>query len=211
MKRLALRILEIAFVLLVLFGVPSIASADGITWTLNGVTFGDWTNFASGATIGTVIGTGGTASGSFVYDPNNGSNGTYSNISVSTTPWATLLVPTGYTSLTPLANSNSTGLGLQTPPCSDPSCLDLTNISFLFLVFSNPLTNAGGTIPISLLPGDSGELLCLNTACDAFDTRSVASGEVSAVATPEPAAFLLLGIGLLALLIGSATRKVVSV
>ena len=213
MKRPTLRILKLALVLLVLFGVPSIASADGITWTLSGVTFGDWTNFPPGATTGTVIGTGGTASGSFVYDALNGTNGTYSDISVSTTLWATLLVPTSYTSLTPLANSNSTGLGLQTPPCSDPSCLDLTNISFLFLVFSNPLTNAGGTIPISLLPGDSSELLCLNTACDAFDTRSITSGEVSAVVTPtpEPAAFLLLGIGLLALLIGSATRKVVSV
>ncbi|SRR5258708_744923 len=206
MKRLTLRILKIALVLLVLFGVPSIASADGITWTLDGVTFGDWTT-SSGATIGI----GGSTSGSFVFDALNPN--TYSDISVSTTPWATLLVPTSYTSLTPLANSNSTGLGLQTPPCSDPSCLDLTNISFLFLVFSNPLTNAGGTIPISLLPGDSSELLCLNTACDDFDTRSVASGEVSAVVTPtpEPAAFLLLGIGLLALLIGTATRKVVSV
>lgn len=209
MKRLTLRILKIALVLLVLFGVPSIASADGITWTLSGVTFGDWTN-----TTGTVIGTGGTASGSFVYDALSGNNGTYSDISVSTTPWATLLAPTIYTSVSPLANSDSTGLGLQTPPCSDPSCLDLTNISFLFLVFSNPLTNAGGTIPLSLpATNDFSELLCLNAACDNFDTRSVTGGEVSAAVTPtpEPAAFLLLGIGLLALLIGTATRKVVSV
>ena len=197
MKRLG--ILKIALVLLVLFGLPSIASADGITWTLDGVTFGDWTT-SSGVTIGT----GGSASGSFVFDA---LANTYSDVSVSTTPWATLLVPTNYTSLTPLANSNSTGLGLG------GGGSDLTNISLLFLVFTDPLTNAGGTIPISLLPGDSLEVLCLNTGCDAFDMRSVTSGKVSAaaVATPEPAAFLLLGIGLLALLIGSATRKVVSV
>jgi len=207
MKRPTLRILKIAFVLLVLFGAPSIATADGITWTLSGVAFGDWTT-ASGATIGT----GGTASGSFFFDALNPN--TYSDISVSTTAWATLLVPTIYTSLTPLANSNSTGLGLQAPPCSDPSCPDLTNISFLFLVFSNPLTNAGGTVQISLLPSDSvEELLCLNSGCSDFDVRLVTGGEVSGVATatPEPASFLLLGIGLLALLIGTATRKVVSV
>ena len=206
MKRPTLRILKIALILLVLFGVPSIASADGITWTLNGVTFGDWTT-SSGATIGT----GGSASGSFVFDALNPN--TYSDISVSTTPWATLLVPTSYTSLTPLANSNSTGLGLQTPPCSDPSCVDLTNISFLFLVFDDPLTNAGGTIPISLVPGDSMEFICLDAGCGTFDARSVTGGEVSgvAVATPEPAASLLLGIGLLALLIATTTRKVVSV
>jgi hypothetical protein len=202
MKRLG--ILKIALVLLVLFGVPSIASADGITWTLNGVTFGDWTT-ASGVTIGT----GGSASGSFVFDS---LTNIYSDISVSTTPWATLLVPTNYTSLTTIANSNSIGLGLQTPPCSDPSCPDLQNISFLFLAFSQPFTNAGGTIPISLVP-NSLEFVCLDTGCDAFDMRLVTGGEVSAaaVATPEPTAFLLLGIGLLALLIGSATRKVGSV
>jgi hypothetical protein len=203
MKRLG--ILKIALILLVLLGVPSIASADGITWTLDGVTFGDWTT-ASGVTIGT----GGSASGSFVFDPLNPN--TYSDISVSTTPWVTLLVPTSYTSLTTIANSNSIGLGLQTPPCSDPSCPDLQNISLLFLAFTQPLTNAGGTIPIALVP-NSLEFVCLDTGCNTFDMRLVTSGEVSAaaVATPEPAAFLLLGIGLLALLIGSARRKVVSV
>ena len=199
MKRLG--ILKIALVLLVLFGVPSIASADGLIWTLDGVTFGDWTT-----SLGVTIGTGGSATGSFVFDGN-----IYSDVSVSTTPWATLLVPTSYTSLTTIANSNSTGLGLQTPPCSDPSCPDLQNISFLFLVFTQPLTNAGGTIAISLVP-NSLEFVCLDTACDASDMRLVTGGEVSAaaVATPEPAASVLLGIGLLALLIGSAIRKVVS-
>jgi hypothetical protein len=211
MKRLTLRILKITLVLLVLFGVPSIASADGITWTLDGVTFGDWTNVAtdaSGNVISTVIGTGGTASGSFVFDALAFPVPLYSNISVSTTTWATLSAPTSYATLTDFANSNSTGLGLQRGSSSD-----LTNVSFLFLVFNDPLTNLGGISPISTIPGDSMELLCLDFACDTFDSRQVTGGEVSgaAVVTPEPAAFSLLGIGLLALLIGSATRKVVSV
>jgi hypothetical protein len=214
MNRLISRSLITVFALFVLFCVPSIASADGLTWTLMNVTFGDWTNFPPGATIGTVIGTGGTASGSFFYDANPSPIGAYGPISVSTTPWATTL-STAYTTLTPLANSNNGGLGLCSPPtCGTAS--DLTDASFLFLVFNdsplfnNSLTNAGGTIPISTIPGDSMEELCLDSGCDSFDVRSVTGGDVFAVATPEPATFLLLGCGLLALIIGSAMRKVVS-
>ncbi len=202
MNRLTFRRSTIVLVLLVLFGLPSIASADGITWTLGGVTFGDWTTSA-----GATIGTGGSATGSFIYDAlTNLPLGTYSSISISTTPWVPLSAPTTttYTSLSPLVNSNSGGLGLG------GGGSDLTNISFLFLVFTDPLTNAGGTIPISVIPGDSMEFLCLDSGCTTFDARSVTGGEVSAVATPEPTAFLLLGIGLFALLIGGAMRKVVS-
>jgi hypothetical protein len=214
MNRLTFRILMTAFMLLVSFCLPSIASADGVTWTLSGVTFGDWTNFPPGATTGTVIGTGGSASGSFFYDATLGANGYDGPVNVSTTPWATLSVPTIYmTVANSFAVSNSGGLGLCSPATCGTGATDLTNISLLFLVFTDPLTNAGGTMPISLVPGDSLEELCLDAACDTFDTRPVTGGEVSGVATPtpEPAAFLLLGIGLLALLIGSATRKVVSV
>jgi len=92
----------------------------------------------------------------------------------------------------------------------------------LFLVFkdptnpfatsNDPLTNAGGQRSISQIAGDSMEFICLDSGCNIFDERSVTGGEVSGVAvvTPEPAAFSLLAIGLLASLIGSAVRKVVS-
>jgi hypothetical protein len=203
MNRLISRSLITVFALFVLFCVPSIASADGLTWTLMNVTFGDWTT-DSGATIGT----GGSASGTFSYDATLSPLGTYGPISVSTTPWATTL-SSPYTTLTTLANSNSTGLGL----CSPPTCgtASFTNTSLLFLVFNDPLTNAGGTSLISTIPGDSMELFCLNSACDSFDTRSVTGGNVfAAVATPEPSTLLLFGSGLLALLMWSAIRKVVS-
>jgi len=185
MKRLTLKILKLALVLLVVFSVPSIASADGITWTLSGVTFGTWTNVVtdgSGNVITTtVIGTGGTASGSFVYDALNGANGTYSGVTVSTTPWVTSSVL--YTP-TPDAVSinNSGGLALW----DGSSSSDFTNISLLFLAFKDPtnplatdpdpLTNAGGTRSISLLPGDSLEEVCLDTNCDVFDERPVTGG-----------------------------------
>jgi len=200
MNRLISRSLITVFALFVLFCVPSIASADGLTWTLMNVTFGDWTNTTSSGTT-TTIGSGGGASGTFFYDATLGPLGTYGPISVSTTPWATASSTT-YAALTTFANSDSTGLGL----CSPPTC----DTSLLFLVFNAPLTNAGGTISISTIPLDSMELLCLDSGCTTFDMRSVTGGDVFAVATPEPATFLLLGSGLLALLIGSAMRKVVS-
>jgi hypothetical protein len=215
MNRLTFRSLIAALGLIALLSLPSIASADGATWTLSGVTFGDWTNVVTvGGNVisSTVIGTGGAASGSFVYDA---LNNTYSSVTVSTTPWVTSSVP--YTP-TPdsVAISNASGLGLW-----DGSSTDLTDISFLFLVFNDPtnpfagpdpLTNAGGKRSISLTPGDSMEFICLDAGCDIFDERSFTGGEVTGVAvvTPEPAAFSLLAIGLLASLIGSAVRKVVS-
>jgi hypothetical protein len=180
------------------------------------VTFGDWTFFPPGATTGTIIGTGGSASGSFDYLANGG-NGIYSNVSVSTTPWVTssvLYTPTPDT----VSVNNGSGLGLW----DGSSSSDSLNISFLFLVFKDPtnplapdpdpLTNAGGKRSISLTTGDSMEFICLDSACSTFDERPVTGGGISGVAvvTPEPAAFSLLGIGLLALLIGSAIRKVVS-
>jgi hypothetical protein len=182
------RSLIAVFALFVLFCVPSIASADGIPWVLSGVTFDD----------------GGTASGSFVYDA---VTNTYSAISVTTTAGATLAGAT-YTSLSDIAGSSSTGF-LFGPNNSS----DLTGASFLMWLFDAPLTNSGGIVQVSIPPpSDSIEALCGDPSCSdsAATFRIVTGGEVvgTAVTTPEPSTFSLVGMGLVALLAGAAIRKV---
>ncbi len=108
MNRLSFRNLITALTLFVLFCVPSIASADGITWDLSGVTFDD----------------GGTASGSFVYDA---STNKYSSIDIITTSGTTLAGAT-YTSLSLLASSSDTGF------LFGASSGDLTSTSVLFFL-----------------------------------------------------------------------------
>lgn len=186
MNRLISRSLIAVFALFVLFCVPSIASADGIPWVLAGVTFDD----------------GGTASGSFVYDA---VTNTYSAINVTTTTGATLTGAT-YTSLSDIAGSSNTGF-LFGPNNSS----DLTGASFLMWLFDAPLTNSGGIVQVSLPPPtDSIEAICTSLDCSTFSSRSITGGEVvgTAVATPEPATFSLVGMGLVALLAGAAIRKV---
>ncbi len=184
MNRLTFRSLIIASVLFVLFCVPSIASADGISWTFSGVTFDD----------------GGTASGSFNYDA---VAHTYSAINVTTTTGTTLAAAT-YTSLSFLAIPSDTGVVFGA------SSGDLTNTPLLFLLFDAHLTNSGGIVQLSLLPpNDSVEGFCTNPDCSAFSIRSVTGGEVvGTVVTPEPAAISLLGMGLIVLLVSAAIRKV---
>jgi hypothetical protein len=184
MNRLSFRNLITALTLFVLFCVPSIASADGITWDLSGVTFDD----------------GGTASGSFVYDA---AANTYSSINIITTSGTTLAGAT-YTSLSLLASSSDTGF------LFGASSGDLTSTSVLFFLFDASLTNSGGIVQVSLLPpNDSIEAFCTNSDCSAFSSRSVTGGElVGTVVTPEPAAILLLGMGLIILLISAAIGKV---
>jgi len=188
MNRLISRSLITVFALFVLFCMPSIASADGVPWVLAGVTFDD----------------GGTASGSFVYDA---VTNTYSAINVTTTAGATLAGAT-YTSLSDIVGSSSTGF-LFGPNNSS----DLTGASFLMWLFDAPLTNSGGIVQVSLPPpSDSIEALCGDPGCSdsAASFRIVTGGEVvgTAVATPEPSTFSLVGMGLVALLAGAAIRKV---
>jgi PEP-CTERM motif len=185
MNRLLSRSLITVLALFVLFCVPSIASADGVPWVLTGVTFDD----------------GGTASGSFVYDA---LTNTYSAINVTTTAGITFAGAT-YTSLSNVAGSSNTGF------LFGPNSGDLTGASFLMWLFDAPLTNSGGIVQVSLPPPtDSIEALCANSDCSTFSSRSVTGGEVvgTAVATPEPATFSLVGMGLVALLAGAAIRKV---
>jgi hypothetical protein len=183
MNRVMFRSLITALALFALFCVPSIASANGITWDLSGVTFDDL----------------GTASGSFVYDA---ATNTYSSIHVTTTT-GTALAGATYTSLSFLSSSSATGF------LFGASSGDLTSTSLLFVLFDAPLTNSGGIVQLSLLsPNDSVEGFCTNSDCSNFSMRFVTGGEVvSTVATPEPSALSLLGLGLVALLSGATIRK----
>jgi hypothetical protein len=183
MNRLSFRNLITALTLFVLFCVPSIASADGITWDLSGVTFDD----------------GGTASGSFVYDA---STNKYSSIDIITT-LGTAFGGDTYTSLSSAFDSSSTGLLVGASG-------DLTNTALLFLLYGADLTNAGGTVPL-IVSGENqgGEGTCDNSDCSLTTLlRSTTAGQVvGTVSTPEPSVLSFLGLGLGALLAGAAIRK----
>ena len=187
MNRITFRSLLAVPALLVLLCVPSVASADGITWSLSGVTFDD----------------GGTASGSFVYDA---VTNTVSSVNIVTTAGTTFGGNT-YTALDP-------GFDPPVPydiPVVPNASGDLTGTMVLDLELPMPgLTNLGGTV--SLLTDVAGEDVCSNSDCSAVaDTpfRMVTAGELVSpvVTTPEPPAFLLVGIGLVCLL-GAAKLKV---
>jgi len=167
-----------AFLLFVLLCVPSIASADAITWTFSDVTFDD----------------GGIASGSFVYDaPTN----TYSSIDITTTS-GSAFAGTTYHTLSGLFGSSSTGMLLGASG-------DLTNTDLLFLLFGPALTNSGGTV---LLSGfGEGTCDNTNCSLSTLD-RSITGGElVGTVSTPEPSALSLLTVALAALMVVAAIRK----
>jgi len=187
MNRITFRGLIAVPVLLILVCVPSIALADGITWNLSGVTFDD----------------GGTASGSFVYDA---ATNTYSAIDVTTSAFG-LRPPVTYTSFSDVALPSNTGF-LFGPNSGG----DFTGASFLMWLFDSPLTDLGGTVQVSIPPPiDSIEAICGDPGCSdsAASFRSVSGGEViAAVATPEPSTFLLVSMGLIALLAGVAIRKI---
>jgi hypothetical protein len=186
MNRITFRSLMVVPALLVLLCVPSVASADGITWSLSGVTFDD----------------GGTASGSFVYDA---VTNTVSSINIVTTAGTTFSGST-YTALSP---------GFSPPLPFDfvfvPSASgDLTGTMYLDLELPMPgLTNSGGFVSLMDI-GSEG--LCADAECDTpadSPIRMITGGELVSpvVATPEPSAFVLLGMGLVCLL-GAAKVKV---
>jgi hypothetical protein len=180
MNRLTFRTLITALALFVLFCVPSIASADGITWDLSGVTFDD----------------GGAASGSFVYDA---LTNTYSSINIITST-GTAFGGATYTSLSSAFGSSSTGLLVGASG-------NLTNTALLFLSYGADLTNSGGTVSLTGVgEGTCDNIDCsLNTL-----QRSITAGQLvgtASVSTPEPSAISLLGLGLVALLAGASIRK----
>jgi len=181
MNQLVFRGLITAFLLLFLLFVPSIASADGITWTLSDVTFDD----------------GGIASGSFVYDA---LTNTYSSIDITTTS-GSAFTGTTYNALGGLFGSSSTGMLLGASG-------DLTNTDVLLLLFGAALTNSGGTVVLlSVREGTCDNTDCSLSTLDRSITGGEVVGTVETVATPEPSALSLLIVALVALMAVAAIRK----
>lgn len=189
MSRMTLRILITVPVLLVFLCTPSIASADGITWTLNGVTFDDGT----------------TATGSLVFDA---TTDTVISANIVTTGCPTCVFTTGETYTTQNPGSAPfqpmSVVLLPTGPFStDTRLLDLE------LVMPG-LTGSLNPVPVDLLGGVAFEGLCGDDACDVAANspfRSITAGQLVApvVTTPEPSTFLLVGMGLLCLVV--ATKR----
>jgi len=168
------RFFLIAFIAVAALFSPSLASADGITWTLNNVNLND----------------GAILIGAFNYDA---ATNTYSAIDLASSS-GTLNGMT-YTTLTPEFFSTTTLLGVG--PTTIPGG-NFAGLSFLQLFFTNPLTNSGGTDPVYTV-----ETYCANANCSSQTQRvSIIGGTVTgSVATPEPASLLILACGLLAVFI----------
>jgi hypothetical protein len=158
----------------------SYASAQTLTYTLEGVTFND----------------GSTASGSFTF---NSTTDVFTSWALSTTA-----TPVGNAGL-----DGGVGLGAATYVSTGPSGANVFNATgFQFdngtggfnngndldLLFKGGLTGAGGTVPLGSVVGDGSE-----SQNSGFLSRTVVSGEVVA-AVPEPSTYALMiaGIAVLA-------------
>ncbi|MES1258603.1 MAG: PEP-CTERM sorting domain-containing protein [Acidobacteriota bacterium] len=141
-----------------MFAVP--ASAASVVWTLAPVELGD----------------GGTASGSFAFDADTG---VYSAIDLHTTS-GSIFGGADYAFVYPLSSADAL-------VATTFSATDLAGTQLVELIFTVPLTNAGGTIDLSLVI----EGLCTDSSCNGTDNVrgmiGVGTVTTSAATTPEPA------------------------
>jgi hypothetical protein len=181
------RIVTLVASVAVALALPWSASAAPVLWELSGVTFLDGVA---------------TATGSFVFDAATNAVSAV-NITTDPGPGFTCSDPPTCSAFSPvlgafagatfdLGFAPSAGLVITVRSADLP---DLTGSTVFQMVFSSPLTDAGGTIP--LVSNAFGEYICTAPSCDTFDIATdvfrTMSGSVTAV--PEPATVTLLVLG----------------
>ena len=176
----------LALIAVILVGVTQSASAIPVQWTLN-----SWN-----------LDGGGTATGSFVYDVDVGTNGTFSNVNITST-----LGPSSFTFAGGNADANNLEFFML-----DPGSDDLTFTEVLLAqIGGGGMTNAGGG-PLFVLTEKDNNPLSSQSTCDNADCTTVSdpvfltSGNITGTVVPVPAAMWLFGSGLLGL-VGMARRK----
>jgi hypothetical protein len=163
------------------------AAATPISWTLTSVTFAD----------------GATASGSFVYDAGTQSLSAFDVTTTATPPHdcgpgCTLILPTDlpghhYLDLTGFNPPYpKAGFAVTDPPAP---VTGYAGLPFLALVFASPLSDAGGSLALSV-----GEGFCIDAGCVNGTYIRSGSGSVAGTPVPEPASVLLFGSGLAAVI-----------
>ena len=165
--------LSLSIVCLLLVASP--AGAIPITWSLSGVFFGD----------------GSAATGSFVFDADFD---VYSDVSITTDR-------ASYETADLWEDSPAAGERAEKLALVDGfGANDLNGKPTLWLDWSGSLTNAGGTLPLLLVPGHAVgnfEGTCRDANCFTISGTGgqvIVSGSVTAV--PEPTSLTLLGLGL---------------
>jgi len=168
--------------LTLLLALGTLAEAVPVTWYLSGVTMSD----------------GAVANGSFTFDA---STNTYSGIYIRTAG-GTVFTGATYTAVDPSQIGFVNSIIVVSVP--NPTLGDFTGTPVLVLIFSTPLTNAGGTVGLTAFPGPSYETTCADAGCNGpgLTRRNFTAGVVTSAAPAAPVPALSnMGMGTLALLL----------